>query len=60
MKEEARLLLALFARRKMTPEQGMDWLQGEGRVADNCVTVEDVAAVDARRVLAEEEKGGAR
>ncbi len=43
-------LVRLFHMRRMTEASGMDWLQSEGHISDNCIWAADVAAVDVQRV----------
>lgn len=46
-------LAAFFEHRRFTVTEGLNWLQERGLISDLCVTVEDVAACDVERVLAQ-------
>lgn len=43
---------ALFMQRCVTPIEGLNWLQDRGLISYECVTMADVAPVDAARVVA--------
>jgi hypothetical protein len=50
-KEDEHPLRTLFQQKRYTTTQGMNWLQSNGYVSDNCIDPEDVARCDAERVL---------
>ncbi len=44
-------LRLLFRARRFTTREGMNWLQERGHISDLCLEPEDVARVDAERIL---------
>lgn len=44
-------LALFFHSKKFTINEGLNWLQANGHISDNCIELEDVAEVDWRRVL---------
>lgn len=45
-------LQGLFRLRAYTPRMGLNWLQERGHISDLCVTLADVAPVDAAAAVA--------